>query len=51
MQEYDVPPCSLLGEIKEQIKNAILDGEIPNDYDAAHQMLEALAVQYGLKKR
>ena len=51
MQEYDVPPCSLLGEIKEQIKNAILDGEIPNDYDAAHQMLEALAVQYGLKRR
>ena len=51
MQEYDVPPCSLLGEIKEQIKNAILDGEIPNDYDAAHQMLENLAAQYGLKKR
>ena len=51
MQEYDVPPCSLLGEIKEQIKNAILDGEIPNDYDAAHQMLESLAAQYGLKKR
>ena len=51
MREYDVPPCSLLGEIKEIIKNAILDGEIPNDYDAAHRMLEQLAAERGLKKR
>ena len=51
MREYDVPPCSLLGEIKEIIKNAILDGQIPNDYDAAHEMLERLAAERGLKKR
>ena len=51
MREYDVPPCSLLGEIKEIIKNAILDGEIPNDYEAAHKMLEQLAEERGLKKR
>ena len=51
MREYDVPPCSLLGEMKEIIKNAILDGKIPNDYDAAHAMLEELAAERGLKKR
>ena len=51
MREYDVPPCSLLGEIKEIIKNAILDGEIPNDYDAAHALMEKLAEQRGLVKR
>ena len=51
MREYDVPPCSLLGEIKEIIKNAILDGEIPNDYDAAHRMLEQLAAARGLQRR
>ena len=51
MREYDVPPCSILGEIKDIIKNAILDGEIPNEYDAAHQMLETLAAERGLKKR
>lgn len=51
MKEYDVPPCSLLGEIKEIIKNAILDGQIPNDYDAAHAMLEELAAERGLKHR
>ena len=51
MREYDVAPCALLGEIKEIIKNAILDGEIPNDYDAAHLMLERLAAERGLVKR
>lgn len=51
MQTYDLRPCSLIGEIKERIKNAILDGEIPNDYDAAYQMMERLAAEHGLEKR
>jgi poly(A) polymerase len=51
MREYDVEPCAVLGEIKEIIKNAILDGEIPNDYDAAHALMERLASERGLVKR
>jgi poly(A) polymerase len=51
MREYDIPPCSAIGEIKELIKNAILDGEIPNEYEPAHAMLERLAAERGLKKR
>jgi len=51
MQTYDLRPCSLIGEIKERIKNAILDGEIPNDYDAAYQMMERIAAEHGLEKR
>ena len=51
MQEYDITPCRILGDIKERIKNAILDGEIPNDYTAAHTLLEQLTEEYGLKKR
>ncbi len=51
MREYDIAPCNTIGEMKEIIKNAILDGEIPNDYDAAHAMLERLAEERGLKKR
>jgi len=51
MQTYDLRPCSLIGEIKERIKNAILDGEIPNDYAAAYAMMERLAAEHGLKKR
>ncbi len=50
MQTYGVPPCSALGEIKEVIKNAILDGEIPNDYDAAYALMEKLAKGYGFVK-
>ena len=48
MQTYGIPPCALIGEIKEQIKNAILDGEIPNDYDKAYQMMQQLAAKAGL---
>ncbi len=51
MREYDIAPCNTIGEIKEKIKNAILDGEIPNDYDAAHAMLERLAAERNLRKR
>ena len=51
MKEYDIAPCAMLGEIKEIIKNAILDGEIPNDYDAAFELMERLASERGLKKR
>lgn len=51
MQTYGIPPCQLIGEIKEQIKNAILDGEIPNEYEAAYDLMERLAEERGLKKQ
>ena len=49
MQTYGIPPCQLIGEIKEQIKNAILDGVIPNEYEAAYGLMEQLAEERGLK--
>ncbi len=49
MSTYNLAPCSLVGEIKEIIKNAILDGEIPNDYDAAYAIMEREATKHGLK--
>ena len=51
MATYDVGPGAVIGQIKERIKNAILDGEIPNDYDAAFAMMERLAAQHGLRRR
>ena len=51
MQTYGIGPCRLIGEIKEVIKNAILDGEIPNDYEAARAVMERLAAEKGLKAR
>ena len=50
MQTYGIPPCSAIGEIKEAIKNAILDGEIRNDYDEAYAMMERLAAERGFVK-
>lgn len=50
MQTYGIPPCSAIGEIKEAIKNAILDGEIRNDYDEAYAMMERLAAEKGFSK-
>ncbi|MFI3282239.1 MAG: HD domain-containing protein [Rikenellaceae bacterium] len=50
MSTYNIAPCSMIGEIKEVIKNAILDGDIPNDYDAAYALMERLAADRGLTK-
>lgn len=48
MQTYGLSPCRVIGEIKEQIKNAILDGRIHNDYEEAFALMEELASERGL---
>lgn len=50
MSTYGIPPCREIGEIKTIIKDAILDGQIPNEYDAAYALMERLAEERGLKK-
>ncbi|MBR7129200.1 MAG: HD domain-containing protein, partial [Tidjanibacter sp.] len=51
MQTYGLEPCSLVGEIKSEIKEAILDGVIPNEYDAAFALMEKIAAEKGLRKQ
>jgi len=48
MQILHLEPCSTVGELKAAIKDAILDGIIPNEYDAARAYLMQLAQERGL---
>lgn len=48
MQTFNITPCPEIGIIKEHIKDAILDGLIPNEYDAAYKLMLAKALELGL---
>ena len=48
MQILHLEPCSTVGELKAAIKDAILDGIIPNEYEPARAYLMQLAKERGL---
>ena len=49
MQLFNLKPGREIGILKEAVKEAILEGEIPNEYDAAYQFVIAKAKNMGLK--
>ena len=49
MDHYKIKPCKEIGVIKEKIKNAILDGEIQNDYSEAFELMLKIGKSLGLK--
>ena len=50
MRVFGIPPCHEIGIIKDRIKDAILDGKIPNEREAAVRMMYEIAAEIGLKQ-
>ncbi len=50
METFGLPPCREIGSLKSAIKDAILDGVIPNEHDAAYMFMLQRAEKMGLKK-
>lgn len=49
MHAFDIQPCPAVGKIKNQIKEAILDGELKNNRTDALEFMRILGHQLGLK--
>jgi putative nucleotidyltransferase with HDIG domain len=49
MKLYNLPPGRIIGEIKEQIKEAILDGVIKNEKSEAMELLRTIAREKGIE--
>ena len=50
MAIFNLKPSREIGILKEAVKEAILEGEIPNDYDAAYEFILKRGEKLGLKK-
>lgn len=49
IKTFNLSPCKHIGDIKTAIKDAILDGEIQNDYDEAYQYMLLKGKELGLE--
>jgi len=50
METFNLKPCRQIGTLKEAIKEAILEGEIKNDYNEAYTFMLKKAKEMGLEK-
>ena len=48
MELFGIEPCNTIGQLKEMVKNAILDGEIPYTFEAADAYMRKKALDFGL---
>jgi putative nucleotidyltransferase with HDIG domain len=50
MKEFNLPPSRIVGEIKNAVREAILDGIIPNEYEPAFEFMKKVAIDLGVKQ-
>ena len=48
MELFGIEPCNTIGQLKEAVKNAILDREIENSFEAADAYMRERAAEIGL---
>jgi len=51
MEIYGIGPCEAIGTIKTRIKDAILEGEIENEYEQAFQLMLRIGKELGLETK
>ena len=49
MQVFGIEPCNTIGQLKEMVKEAVLDGVIENSFEAADRFMRERAAEMGLK--
>lgn len=49
MQTFNLPPSKIVGDIKDAVREAILDGVIKNDYDEAYSFMLQFANEQNIK--
>lgn len=49
MNTFNIPPGKVVGDLKRQIREAILDGVISNEYDQAYNFMLKKAKEHGLE--
>ena len=50
MQLFGIEPCNTIGQLKEMVKEAVLDGDIPYTFEAADEFMRRKALEiYGLE--
>jgi hypothetical protein len=48
METFGIPPSKIIGDIKEEIKEAILEGRIQNNPEEARNLMLNIALEKGL---